>query len=141
MIVLDTSILSLVFRRPHRDAGDEPPVVAALRKLIVDDAPLAVPGIVLQELLSGVRSREQFRKLRSAMAGFPVLSAGEADHVRAARIGNACRGHGVACSTVDALIAAQTVEGKGRLFTTDTDFERIAAYSGLKLLRWTHHGP
>jgi predicted nucleic acid-binding protein len=141
VIVLDTSILSLVFRRPRPDAGDEPPLVAALRKLIDDDAPLAVPGIVLQELLSGVRSREQFRKLRSAMAGFPVLLAGEADHVRAARIGNACRGHGVACATVDALIAAQTIEGKGSLFTTDADFARIAAYSGLKLMGWTRKGP
>ena len=141
MIVLDTSILSLAFRRPRRDAGDESPPVAALRKLIEDDAPLAICGIVLQELLSGVRSPEQFRKLRSAMAGFPVLLAGEADHIRAARIANVCRTHGVACSTVDSLIAAQTIERKGKLLTTDADFERISAYSGLRLMSWTPKEP
>lgn len=133
MIVLDTSILSLAFRRRRRETGDEPPPVAALRKLIADDAPLVVPGIVLQELLSGVSSREQFRKLQQAMAGFPLLLSGETHHVRAAQINNACRRHGVACSTIDALIAAQVIESGGRLFTTDADFQRIAMHSPLKL--------
>ena len=133
MIVLDTSILSLVFRR-RRDAGDEPPPIAVLRKWIAEDVPLAVPGIVLQELLSGVRSQEQFRKLAGAMAGFPLLLADHTHHVRAAQISNACRRHGVACSTIDALIAAQVIESGGRLLTTDADFQRIAMHSPLKLV-------
>ena len=133
MIVLDTSVLSLVFRRHHRDADAAPPV-AALRKLIADDAPLAVPGIVFQELLSGVRSLQQFRKLRNAMAGFPVLLADDAHHVRAAQISNACRRRGVACSTIDALIAAQTIKSGGRLFTLDADFQRIAVHCDLTLV-------
>ena len=134
MIVLDTSILSLAFRRRRRETGDEPPPLAALRKLIADDAPLAVPGIVLQELLSGVRSGQQFRKLQRAVAGFPLLLAGDAHHVRAAQISNACRRRGVACSAIDALIAAQVIESGGRLFTIDADFQRIATHSPLKLI-------
>ena len=133
VIVLDTSVLSLAFRRLRQD-DDVPEPVLSLRKWIIDDVPLAVPGIVLQELLSGVRRPEQFRKLQEAMAGFPVLLASETDHVRAAQIGNACRRHGVACSTIDALIAAQTVESAGRLFTTDADFQRIAIHSPLELV-------
>lgn len=133
MIVLDTSILSLAFRRRHRDEDDLPSVIA-LRKWIADDVPFSVPGIVLQELLSGVRKEEQFKKLREAMAGFPLLSANETHHVRAARISNACRLHGVSCSMIDALIAAQTIESGGRLFTTDDDFQRIAIHSPLKLV-------
>jgi hypothetical protein len=134
VIVLDTSILSLAFRRRSREAGDEPPLVTALRKLIADDAPLAIPGIVLQELLSGVRSGEQFRKLQRAMAGFPLLLADESHHLRAAQISNACRRHGVACSTIDTLIAAQVIESGGKLFTTDVDFQQIAIHSPLKLV-------
>jgi hypothetical protein len=137
VIVLDTSILSLAFRRRRPEVGDESPPLAALRKLIADDVPLAVPGIVLQELLCGVRSGEQFRKLQRALAGFPRLLAGETDHVRAAQIGNTCRRHGVACSTIDALIAAQVIENGGMLFTTDVDFQRIAAHSPLKLVDLT----
>lgn len=131
MIVLDTSILSLAFRRPQRVA-DSPPV-ALLRKLIANDVSLAVPGIVVQELLSGVRSDRQFRAIRGALAGFPVLLATESHHLRAAQIFDSCRGHGIGCSTVDALIAALTVENGGRLFTADADFERIASCSELAL--------
>ena len=132
MIVLDTSILSLAFRR-RRTSDDDPALVVELRKIIADDQPLAVPGIVLQELLSGVRTREQFRKLQLSMAGFPILLAGETHHVRAAQMSNACRRAGVSCSTVDALIAALTVEVDGLLFTTDADSQRIALHCGLRL--------
>jgi predicted nucleic acid-binding protein len=134
VIVLDTSILSLAFRRRRREEDDSGPV-AALRKLIAENVPVAVPGIVLQELLSGVRSREQFRRLRASMAGFPILLANESHHIRAARISNACRRRGVACSTTDALIAAISVESGGTLFTTDVDFQRIAPQCGLKLAK------
>ena len=134
MIVLDTSILSLAFRRRRQEEDDSGPVTA-LRKLIADNVPLAVPGIVLQELLSGVRSRQQFRQLRASMAGFPILLANESQHVRAARISNACRRRGVACSTSDSLIAAISVESGGTLFTTDVDFQRIAPCCGLKLAK------
>jgi predicted nucleic acid-binding protein len=68
------------------------------------------------------------------MAGFPILLASETDHVRAAQINNVCRTQGITCSTIDALIAAQTIEGGGRLFTIDTDFQRIAIHGGLKLV-------
>jgi predicted nucleic acid-binding protein len=40
----------------------------------------------------------------------------------------------VACSTIDALIAAQVIGNGGRLFTTDADFQRIATHSPLKLV-------
>ena len=134
MIVLDTSILSLAFRRRRR-SGDVAPEVMALRELIAADAPLAIPGIVLQELLSGVRSQEHFGRLRQSMSGFPILLATEFHHVRAAQISNSCRNNGITCSTVDALIAALTVESDGRLFAADADFQHIASCCRLKCER------
>jgi predicted nucleic acid-binding protein len=131
VIVLDTSILSLAFRRPQ-PVADSPPVTL-LRKLIAGDVPLGVPGIVVQELLSGVRTERQFRTLRNALTGFPVLLATESHHFHAAEIFNSCRRHGIGCSTVDALIAALAVENGGMLFTADADFERIASCSELAL--------
>jgi predicted nucleic acid-binding protein len=133
VIVLDTSILSLAFRR--RKSDSEPPEVAGLRGLIADDEPMAIPGIVLQELLSGVRNQEQFQKLQRLMTSFRVFLAAETHHVHAAQIINACRHKGIACSTVDALIAAMTLDCDGRLFTSDADFRQIAPSCGLKLLR------
>ena len=132
MIVLDTSVLSLVFRR-QTTLGDESAVAVVLRRMIVDDWPLAMPGIVLQELLSGVRTGKQFRSLLAHVEGFSVILADERHHIQAADITNTCRKAGVSCSTVDALIAALTIAEGDRLFTTDRDFQKIALHCGLQL--------
>jgi predicted nucleic acid-binding protein len=105
-----------------------------LRKMVAADIPLGIPGIVVQELLSGVRTDEQFRTIRKALAGFPVLLAMESHHIRASQIVNTCRSKGIGCSTVDALIAALTVENGGSLFTADADFRRIASCCELELV-------
>jgi len=133
VIVLDTSVLSAVFRR-RKATEPESAAVATVRRMISEDWPLSIPGVVLQELLSGVRLREQFRILESLTDGFPLLLAGRREHVLAARISNTCRRTGVSVSTVDCLIAAQTIAVAGRLFTLDNDFERIAALTDLKLV-------
>jgi len=134
VIVLDTSVLSAAFRR-RRQSGAEARAVEALRRLLSADAPLAVPGIVLQELLAGVRTEEQFVRLRTLLEPFPLILAERHHHVRAARIANTCRRSGISTSTIDCLIAAIATEHDAPLFTLDRDFARIAPHCSLKL--WT----
>lgn len=53
MIIIDTCVLSEVFRKhatSHRSA-----LVDAVRQMILGDWPLVIPGIVLQEFLTGFR--------------------------------------------------------------------------------------
>ncbi len=133
MIVLDTSILSLAFRRRVRPVP-EPPAVVLLRNLIVAGEPMFLPGICLQEFLSGARTAEQARRLASVVGGFEVRPATEADHRLGAWIATACRQVGVALTTVDALISAQTIRARGWLFTLDADFVRIPRTLGLRLV-------
>ena len=130
MILLDTSVLSLVFRRPSN--GADSTVRRAYRRLIAEGAPVGVPGIVSQELLSGVRSPKQFDELLYVLVGFDILLASINHHVEAALIVNRCRKRGVACSAPDALIAALTMAANAELFTTDTDFHRIGRFESLK---------
>lgn len=134
MIVLDTSLLSLAFRR-RRTPTPEPAVVSELRHLIRVDANVVVPGLALQELLSGVRSPEQFQRLDSALSGFPLLLAERSTHLKAAEVANACRAAGVATSTGDCLIAAHALEHDAALFTVDQDFTRMAPVCELRLYR------
>ncbi len=135
MIVLDTSVLSLFYRRwkpkppPH-------PLVAVLQELIDRQAPLLIPGIVTQEVLGGVRSSAQFLDLEWNLEGFPALLADSSDHVRAAEISNQCRQHGVVASVADCLIAALAIKMNAELMTTDKDFDRIAKYCELRLRRF-----
>lgn len=133
MIVLDTSVLSVVLRRGA--PGQHQPITDEYARLVEQDAPLCVPGAVLQEVLSGIRSEAQFQKLRGGLKGFPILLAGEADHVLAAQINNACRRHGIAASSVDCLIAALTIGQNGEFWTLDQDFQRMARCCDLKLFR------
>lgn len=133
MIAVDTSVLSLAMRRPIRGLYREAPAAARLRKAVEEGLPVVVPGVCLQELLSGVRTAQQFTRLASLMAPYPVLVATRADHVAAARIANACRAAGIAVGTVDALIAAIVVQHRARLLTTDGDFQRIALHCALAL--------
>ncbi len=134
MILLDTSILSLAYRRRRR-AEAEPQGVALLRRMIREDDPLAVPGIVLQEFLSGVRTEAQFGRLERALKAFPIITAEPQHHILAARIANACRLKGLATSTVDCLIAALAASNDAFLFTLDEDFVRMAPLCGIKLFR------
>lgn len=128
MIVLDSSVLSVVLRR-ERPA----PLAERFARLVEQDAPLGVPGVVLQEILSGVRSEVQFTRLQRALEAFPVLLADTAGHVRAAQISNACRRRGIAASNTDCLIAALTIGLRGELWTLDADFQRIAGCCALRL--------
>lgn len=134
MILVDTSVLSLAFRRREK-ANPEPPYVIVLRNLIERDIPIAIPGVVLQELLSGIRTEAESQRLQALMEGFPLVLASREHHIEAAQIANQCRFAGIAVSTVDCLIAAMTIKTGSHLLTADEDFERIASCCLLKLLK------
>lgn len=136
MVLVDTSIWSVAFRR--RKPEDElPEEVNALQELIQSERNVGVPGVVLQELLSGLREEVQFTRLSRLMVGFPLILATEEDHIRAAQISNICRRSGVVAKTVDCLIAAMTIERNAQLFTTDKDFEYIAEHTSLELYNFS----
>ena len=134
MILLDTSVLSLALRRGRASAASEA-VRERLGRLILEDVPLAIPGIVLQEVLSGVPDERQFAKLRQALQGFPVVLAQAPDHVRGAALFNTCRQHGVAATVLDCLIAALAIGRGARLWTLDQDFSLLARYAALQLFQ------
>jgi predicted nucleic acid-binding protein len=103
---------------------------------MASDAPLGLPGIVLQEILSGLPSEKQFRELRAKLLGaFTIVPAAADDHVEAARLRNACTSKGANVSGIDCLIAASAIAGGHELFAVDADFEAICRHSPLKLFR------
>ena len=134
MILLDTSVLSRVFRR-RRPGPEERRLQALFERLMASDTPLGLPGIVLQEVLSGMRSQKQFTELRGRLlAGFTVVPGAEEDHVEAARLKNLCLGKGLNVSGIDCLIAATAIAGSHGLFAVDGDFGEISKHSPLRLL-------
>ncbi len=130
MILLDTSVLSVAFRRsPGQGAAHWAcrfdPCTSCGRR----------PGIILLEILGGTRTAEQRTRLQNTIAGFPVVLATTGDHVRAAEVRSAAANAGIAAATVDTLIAAQALERSAELFTLDVDFEHVARVAPLLLHR------
>jgi hypothetical protein len=135
VILFDTSVLSRVFRRRHL-GPEERRLRAVFEELMASDEPLGLPGIVLQEVLSGVRSHRQFGELSGKLlTAFTIVSAGMSEHVEAARLKNICLAKGLNVSGVDCLIAACAITGNHELFAVDQDFEAIAKHAPLKLYR------
>jgi predicted nucleic acid-binding protein len=135
VILLDTAVVSAVLRRRRRGEREEG-LAKEVAALLDSDTPVALPGIVLQELLSGIGERVQHERVLAAVRqSFPVVLATEGDHLMAADLVNAAARKGLTLSTPDALIAAQALNRRASLFTTDGDFEKLAELAGLKLVR------
>jgi predicted nucleic acid-binding protein len=110
-----------------------PGVVRLVKKLTLEKHKLAVPGIVLQELLSGIKDPAQGERIRELMEGYPLILAIKEHHIEAASISNLCKKSGISAATIDCLITAQCIMINGTLLTLDEDFIRISKCCGLRL--------
>jgi predicted nucleic acid-binding protein len=115
---------------------EERHVQAVVEELMTADIPLGLPAIVLQEVLTGVRSEKQFADLeRRLLASFSIVHSGTRDHIDAARLKNKCLAAGVTPSGPDCLIAVLAIAGDHELFAMDEDFRGLARQAPLKLFR------
>jgi len=96
----------------------------ALRELIKDGL-IVMLGCIRQEILSGVRSDEQFKVLRDHLRAFPDEVLRTEDYERAAEFFNDCRRKGIQGSNTDFLICAAAANRGLAIFTTDREFQRF----------------
>ena len=103
MILLDTSVASAVLRR-RRKGERETALTDRVAALLEGERQVAIPGLVLQELLSGISERAQHERVLAAVRdSFPVVLATEGDHLKAADLVTSAAGNGIALSTPDAV--------------------------------------
>jgi len=133
MVLVDTSVWSLALRRRQADLNPgEQGLRTALQEL-VQDGRAQIVGPVRQELLSGIRAEESFRKVRDALRAFDEPQLRMQDYEEAARINNICRARGIAGSAIDFLICAVAYLRGWEVFTTDRDFARYSKVLPLRL--------
>jgi len=123
-VIVDTSVWSLALRR---DGSESPAPVQELQHLIQDHR-VQMIGPIRQEILSGIRSESDFRKLRKHLESFPDLPILTEDYVAAAQFFNLCRAQGIQGSNTDFLICALAVRNGFSVYTTDRDFELFAKH-------------
>jgi len=132
-VLVDTSVWSLALRRRSRSlSGEEELVRDALAELIREGRAQMI-GPVRQEVLSGIRSRSQYERLRQDLRAFEDPGLGVEDYEEAALASNHCRAAGVSGSAVDFLICAVALRRNWSVFTMDKDFARYARHLPLRL--------
>ena len=128
-IIVDTCIWSLALRRPRGQVSSE---VDKLYELI-SDSRVQMLGPIRQEILSGIKDKEQFNRLCKALQAYPDHELIAEDYESAARLFNLCRSKGIQGSNTDFLICAVSVRTGMPIFTHDKDFRLYQSYTNIDL--------
>lgn len=132
-VLIDTSVFSLALRRKNEGLStSERLFVAELAELIREGRARMI-GLIRQELLSGIKTTEQYEKLRVHLRSFPDEVVDTSDYEEAAKAGNRCRSKGVAVSIVDILLCAIAIKRQLAIFTADPDFSSYAKVLPLRI--------
>lgn len=131
-LIVDTSVWSLFLRRGKVDTDN--PFVLQLRHHIEKQDCIHLVGIVLQELLDGLKSPRHFDLLLDYFDSFPLIELVRDDFIEAARLKNRCRSKGIQAGSVDFLIAATAINRNYPLLSADKDFFYIAKHCRLMLI-------
>jgi predicted nucleic acid-binding protein len=134
-VLVDTSVWSLALRRKSEAINATEKLIVAELTELIGEGRAAIIGLVRQELLSGVKTSEQYEKLRLHLRSFDDELVDRADYEDAAKFGNQCRTKGIAVFAVDLLICAVAVKRGWAIFTTDPDFATYAKVLPVKLHR------
>jgi predicted nucleic acid-binding protein len=129
-VLVDTPIWSLALRRKHRPENAS--IQMELASLIADGR-VAIIGPIRQELLSGIKERAHFDRLRDHLRAFPDTEITSDDYEGAAWFYNICRAKGIQGSNTDFLICAIAARNEFSIFTTDADFTHFARVLPIEL--------
>ncbi len=117
-VIIDTSIWSLALRRKK---SQDISILGELESLI-NDFRVQLIGPIRQEVLSGIKSENQFKKLKSYLRSFPDYQIQSDDYELAAQFFNQCRSKGIQGSNTDFLICAIAVNNNCQIYSSDQDF-------------------
>jgi hypothetical protein len=130
MILVDTSVWIDFFR------GRNTPYRKILHDLIVNDEDLCVTGLILTEILQGIKDDKANNETREYLLEFPVYNpSGANTYVEAANVYRRCLRKGKTIrTTIDCLIAAVAIENALTLLHNDSDFDNIAQCTTLRVM-------
>ena len=130
VMVVDTTVWGDYFNgfaSPHTDR---------LHEAMTEEEDVAVLPLILAEVLQGFRTESGFAKARDLLVGLPILFPPVETHIEAARLYRRLRSEGITVrGAIDCIIAQTCLEHDAELLSPDTDFDRIARRTDLRLWR------
>ena len=132
-VIVDTSVWSHVLRRGT--PSSDPSVVKLMDVLNRGrGSDILLLGVILQEILQGIRNETDFARVRQHLEVFPLVVLDRQDYIAAAELRNHCQSCGINAGTIDFQIAAACIERDCSLLTSDKDFSHIASCCSLRLV-------
>ena len=129
MILVDTTVWIDFFR------GQDTPEVLCLEHLIGENADLCVCGVIMAEVLQGIREDKEYAAVAKRFESFIYLPMGQMTYKKSAEMYRSLRRKGVTIrNAVDCMIAAVAIEHDIPLLHHDCDFTPIAKHCGLKVV-------
>ncbi|HVI06976.1 MAG TPA: PIN domain-containing protein [Candidatus Binatia bacterium] len=133
-VLIDTPVWSFFLGRHRADLSlSEQSLVHVFHELVREHR-AELLGSTRQELLSGIRHKEQFERIRLFLRAFNDVPTTTDDYEHAAEMSTLCRRSGIAGSTTDMLICAVSHHRHWAILSTDLDFVRYKRILNIQLL-------
>lgn len=123
-VIVDTSVWIAFFR------GKQP--VASELSTLVEAGRAFLTGIVSAEILQGIKSIQEGKRILEALSGVPDLEITNQLWARIGLMSASLRRQGITLPLTDTALAILSIEHNFSLFTLDKHFESIP---GVKLYR------
>ncbi len=127
MVLVDTSVWIDFFQ------DSESRHAATLELLIRDNNRAVICGIILQEILQGIRDEKSYAWTKDRLSRLPYLEADKETYLYASSLYRVLRTKGITIPSVDVTLAALAVTMGIPFFTRDDHFKVISRYVDLKL--------
>ena len=130
MTLVDTSVWVDLFAA--RDTAQ----VKLLESLIDEGEDLCICGVVLTEVLQGIRDDKEYARTESALSSLLFFPMNRSAFLLAAQIYRTLRSRGITIrNSMDCMIAAVCIEHEASLLHNDRDFDHIADFSDLPVTK------
>jgi predicted nucleic acid-binding protein len=130
MVMVDTTVWIDFF------SAHSYPHVKTLENLILNREDICICGIILTEVLQGIRKDSEFRRTRDLFATLIFLPMRYSSFLRSAEIYRKLRRKGITIrKPVDCMIASIAIENEIALLHNDKDFLPIEESFGLRRCR------
>jgi len=121
MIIVDTSVWVDFLN------GTENLQTERLSESLKSETPVFYTGLILQEVLQGLRLKKQRILIRKEFQKLLLITPSVEDHIRGAEIFTMCRSKGLTIrKSIDCLIAALCLNYSLSLLDRDKDFSYVA---------------
>ena len=127
MVLVDTTVWIDFF------GGQDSAQVKALVDLLEGSSNVCTCGIILTEVLQGIRDDEAYRKAVSSFENFLYLHMSRETFIEASALYRSLRRRGITVrKPVDCMIASVAMKHDVPLLHNDRDYDQIARHSELK---------